>query len=66
MQIMIKIDEIKAFSTNKQDSVVCDYKTMLRHLKKIAEEKGGLIDYWWETTHTSNWEERVKLLREGY
>ena len=63
---LIKIDEIKAFSTNKQDSVVCDYKTMLRHLKKIAEEKGGLIDYWWETTHTSNWEERVKLLREGY
>lgn len=63
---LIKLNEVKAFSTNKQDSVVCDYNTMLYHLKKIAQVIGGPIDYWLEATHTPDCEECVNFLREGY
>lgn len=63
---LIKKEELKALSTNQSYSVVCNYETMRRHLRKIVEEKGGPIDYWWEAKKARDWEKRLEFLERGY
>ena len=61
----LTIDELKLLSTNHQNSVICDWEGLQEHLKKIAKEKGGCLDYRWEAMHAEDWHERMMFIDAG-
>ena len=61
----IKADELKLLSTNKADGIICDWEGLQKQLKKIAKDKGGPVDYWWESVHEEDLHEKMLLIDAG-
>lgn len=61
----VNTDELKLLSTNRQDSILCDWEGLQKQLIKIAKDKGGPVDYGWEAVHAEDWFDKMLLIDTG-